>query len=136
MSGNHSFSFSSANREGLDQKEDNRVHLENLHSLGLLPKKAVGDTHSHSRSKFDAMALRLHHVCIDPFPSLLYLGAYHILSSSPTVVDFKSIGIRLTSFLSFQVARIIPRRPGATRLRHLIEPSQNLTPIDRLPTSR
>ena len=50
MSGNHLFNFSSSQqRPGLESKEDSQVHLENLHNLGLLPKKAVNESRGNQQ---------------------------------------------------------------------------------------
>lgn len=58
MSGNNLFNFSSTQqRSGLDLKEDSQVHLENLHNLGLLPRKAVNESRAQNRGLSDALSL-------------------------------------------------------------------------------
>ena len=55
MSGNNLFNFSSLQRPGLESKDDSQVHLENLHNLGLLPKRAVNESKRDQRGLSDAI---------------------------------------------------------------------------------
>ena len=143
MSSNHLFSFSSStNRSGSHQKEDSQVHLDNLHNLGLLPKKAVKEAQGYpSRMSFPprnplplSYATRRNAV-------LRRLKGRRLTSTSLcrnvfTIVPSKWQCLTDMSDLTFQITtRIIPL-PEVTRLSNLTRNIQDQFSIDKAPISR